>query len=261
MRERFFRFLERSIRKERQTWLTQASVETPLPVVSGGLNEHALDLIVDPDYRTQPMLSYLQRVESQEHKLGFSQLGEYEAGISAIRTAIVAIDNMSLIEEVDRANSEISDKRKPLKELIRRCNEVYKTTVEGSLERAISIHKAASQYLHGGEEEREGGSVFSIVDLVNGNPGHCNDLSAAHFALRNYYRVGSRFVFGKFKGESEKGEKVAGYHAWLREEVEGREFDYDPAMYQPFVPLRIRNRSIESCSVKDEFIRRKERNV
>ncbi len=258
-------FVLASLVRHRPPFTTPTSTSipyTPQPIFNpeagefieraGGLDEYFLNSFPRPEYRTQFMLDYFQRVDNQEHRFEFCPLPKHEAKLSKIETVITAFDNMKIIGQLDNNDSEVDDHYKPLKELIRRCNEIYEIMNEGSIERAVSIYEIVSQYLDSGKNTSDS---VSITGLADGIPAECDYLIPGYFALFNYYHVRCSIVFGEVEGENEKGERVTGPHTWLRVGAGGIEFELDPTWYKIFAPLKVRNYQIEPYYGKDEYMR------
>ncbi len=230
----------------KKSWPVYDSKKSEFIKRERGINESMLNSL---ENRTKQMLDYYQKVEDREQSFEFSAFKDsWEGGISRLQTLITMIKNSEIIEIVDKAK-DVKEKYKPLKKLLTKCNEVYKNTQEGSLERVIKLYDIISKYIKPGEETKDS---VSLVDLVNGKLCDCNDITPAYFALLNYYHVNCFVAQGKVKDEEETG-----LHAWLSIETPKFYFDFDPTWYGDFVPLDKRNEDIEAVSLKEKYVRKK----
>lgn len=213
-----------------------------------GVNETVLNSL-DLEYRTRKMLDYYKQVENQEQSLEFIPLkNKYECGLSGALTVLTMIKNLECIETIDKEGN-VGDEYKPLKELLIKCNEIHENTEQDSLERVIKIYKTISEYVKPGELNLES---VSIVDLVNGRLGDCNDLSPAYFALFNYYHINCHIILGK---TTDSGRIL---HAWLYVKTSKSCFELDPTWYEYFTPLDTRNEDImDIYTLKNEDMKYK----
>jgi hypothetical protein len=221
---------------------------------SGGINENFLNSSQDERYKEPDFIDYFQRVDNQEHRIKFRALEEYEGAISEILTFKTAIENINLIDEEDSPHLSSGKENKSLEELLKKCDRIYRTTEEGSIERIEKMYEVISLYIKPGKVTEDALSLKELVE--EGVLGDCNDVSSSYYSLFNYYHIPCFIVSGGVRDNKEEG-----LHVWLRTyaKINGKEikFEIDPTWYGTFVPLDTRNETCEVSALKEKFIKRK----
>lgn len=216
--------------------------------ISREIDRNYLDNSSNEEFKTAQYLEYLKKVEMSENDYKFIALRKSKAGISKLYTYLTTMENMEFIKGVDETPlSSLKDYYKPLKELLNELNGIYSADSLSYNEKIERMYECMLKKIKPGELTE--GSL-GIGHLVNGKLGDCNDISAAYFALFNYYGIKCYFKMG----EEIKPNEV---HAWIAVDVKDYTIDLDPTWYVRFVPLKVSGDEIENFYFKEGYMRRK----
>lgn len=199
-----------------------------------GVSEDCLMKYINLGSIDADLIEYYHKVNEQERSIKFVKLGEYEGSISGIQMRLTAIENMTLIKEIDKTDiKQLKEEYVPLKKLIMELDKIDGEKIS-QLEKAEEMIRVISQSMESGKKTCES---VGIEKLVNGELGDCNDLSPAYFAILNYYGIKTYMRSAAIVEDKNK----TGLHAWVSVNAGGASFDLDPTWYDGFCPLKDRN--------------------
>lgn len=204
------------------------NLESKIVTISREIDKNYLANLSNEEYKTSQYIEYLKKEEVFENSFKIRPRREYEAGIAEIRTKLTALKNIRLIKAVDTMPlNDLKDYYKPLKELLNELNAIQANNFD-CYEKLERIYEYISKKIKPGEITK---GALGIEHLVNGKLGDCNDISAAYFALFNYYHINCYLKMGKIL-------KMEDCHGWIAVDVGEHTIDLDPTLHKQFLPLK-----------------------
>lgn len=172
--------------------------------------------------------SFKEKADELENSYKFEQIGKYEGAISQIKSMIIMVDNLFIIEQVQ--NGEVSQPK--LKKILNRFNKLIKNG------RTKSTFIKMYEYMNDQfPENRTTKGSLNIIEVLS-NGGDCNDKSPAFYSIFRYYGFKIYAIFGKAIYIGDDPTNQDGLHSWIGVEFDDKFIELDPLWYGPYYEIK-----------------------